>query len=496
MGLETSGVWVVVDMMTCNIPKMKMIGLLLIVLVGCGGGETGAVGDVLIPGEDGATFDVVTPSDSAAGDLMSEDLGMEQDLEGLDNPGPGEDLTVEDLAVEDLAVEDGGHYVLYNPNDKTTTYLIDGDGETVHQWSNLTKGGYSVYLLDNGNLLRPAQVSGASLHGGASTGLIQEITPDGTVEWEFEYSGSTWLAHHDIEPMPNGNVLLIAWEVKSKTEAEAAGRDKADEMWVDHIVEVQPGANGGSIVWEWRAWDHLVQDEDPGADNYGVVADNPQLLDVNLGASQGGPPGGGDWLHINGVSYNPDRDEIVISSHFMDEIYVIDHSTTTAEAVGHTGGTRGKGGDLLYRWGSPSNYASGAAVFDVAHCSWWVPSGIPGAGNILVFNNGSHAHASSIVEITPPYDGDGDYVMAGAAFGPAAATWTYSNGGSFFSEHLGGVQRLPSGNTFIVESTSGYFFEVDPGGSVVWSHQTSANEVARALRYEGDHPGIKILLGN
>ncbi len=386
-------------------------------------------------------------------------------------------------------------YVLYNPNNSTTTYLINRSGTVVHQWNNNRGGGYSVYLLDNGNLLRPAMASNTHLNGGAAAGLVQEIAPDASVVWQYEYNTSTQLAHHDIEPMPNGNVLLIAWEVKSSSEAAAAGRSQASEMWPDHVIEVQPtGTSGGTIVWQWHAWDHLVQEADPSKDNYGVVADHPELLDVNLGESHGPPGMGGDWLHINGISYNPDRDEIVISSHFMDEIYVIDHSTTTAEAAGHTGGNRGKGGDLLYRWGNPNNYASGTSVFDVVHCSWWIPSGLSGAGNILAFNNGNNA--SSIEEITPPYDANGDYVLTAGVFGPSATTWSYSNGSSFYSNHLGGVQRLQNGNTLIVESTSGYMFEVNSSGTVLWDYQVPQGEVARALRYEADHPGIQALLGN
>jgi arylsulfotransferase ASST len=264
-------------------------------------------------------------------------------------------------------------YVLYNPNGTRTTYLVDMDGNTVHSWENGNNGGYSVYLLDNGNILRPGQASNTQLKGGASAGLLEEIDWNGNVVWEFEYNSADYLAHHDIEPMPNGNALMIAWEVKSAAEAKAAGRESSSEIWPDHIIEVEPtGSQGGDIVWEWHAWDHLVQDHDSSKDNYGVVADHPELFDVNLGEIKAGPgpSGGSDWLHINGVSYNPDKDQIVISSHFMDEFYIIDHSTTTAEAAGHTGGNSGKGGDILYRWGSPENYgAPGDKAFYVIHCS-------------------------------------------------------------------------------------------------------------------------------
>ena len=288
-------------------------------------------------------------------------------------------------------------------------------------------------------------------------------------------------------------LLPDAWEVKTAAQAAAAGRRNAREMWPDHIIEVEPvGASGGNIVWEWHAWDHLIQDYDSTKANYGVVGDHPELIDINLGFSMG--PGGGDWLHINGIGYNPELDQIVISSHQLDEFYVIDHSTTTAQAAGHTGGNSGKGGDILYRWGNPANYrAPGSRYFDVVHCSIWIPDSLPGGGNIMAFNNGEGRRYSEIVEITPPIDSSGSYIyIPGAAYGPSAPAWTYSAGTSFYSQHLGSCQRLPNGNTLISESTSGYLFEVDSSGNMLWNHNYS-RQVAKSYRYARDYPGVAAL---
>ncbi|MFZ1730552.1 MAG: aryl-sulfate sulfotransferase [Bacteroidota bacterium] len=383
-------------------------------------------------------------------------------------------------------------YTLFSPTNGRTTYLINMQGATVKTWQHSMPGGYATYLLPDGGLLRPASIANAQLRGAASSGIIEKINWSGNVVWSYQYSSATYIAHHDIEPMPNGHVLLIAWEVKSAAEAAAKGRLNAQVMWPDHIVEVAPsGSNGGTIVWEWHAWDHLVQDRDAAKPDYGVVAEHPELLNINLKSATPAPPGGGDWLHINGISYNPEADLIVISSHFMNEIYVIDHSTTTAEAAGHSGGRHGKGGDILYRWGNPANYgAPGSMVFDVVHCSAWVPAGLPGAGNILAFNNAAKARASVIVELTPPLDGDGNFILAsGQAFGPAAPTWSYSGGTGFYSAHLGGNQRLPNGNTYLTEATEGDFREVAPDGTVVWEFNYS-KEVARSLRYPADYSGV------
>jgi len=146
------------------------------------------------------------------------------------------------------------------------------------------------------------------------------------------------MSHHDVKTLPNGNVLLIAWEIKTLYEAIVAGRNPnyvSDQgLWPDHVIEVEPtGPTSGDIVWEWHVWDHLIQDFDPTKENYGVVGDHPELVDINYGASQKL-----DIMHTNSIDYNEDFDQIMVSVCFYNEIWVIDHSTTTEEAAGHTGG--------------------------------------------------------------------------------------------------------------------------------------------------------------
>jgi len=264
--------------------------------------------------------------------------------------------------------EEGSYngYTLFAPLQYRTTYLIDNAGRLVQSWDSAYTPGNSVYLLENGNLLRTATLPrgpNSKFGAGGAGGRVEEFTWDGTLVWEFEYSSDQHLQHHDIERLPNGNVLMIAWAHKTAAEAVAAGRDPdllADgELWPDHIIEVEPtGAAGGNIVWEWHVWDHLIQDFDPTKDNYGVVADHPELIDLNFdGASRGQA----DWNHINSVDYNAQFDQILLSVPRFSEVWVIDHSTTTEEAAGHSGGNSGKGGDILYRWGNPQAYRVGDA---------------------------------------------------------------------------------------------------------------------------------------
>jgi hypothetical protein len=376
-------------------------------------------------------------------------------------------------------------YTLFSQNNSRYSYLVDMNNTVVHSWTHTKTGGYSCYLLPDGTLMRSAVSSNSQINGGGATGIVQKIAWDGSLLWEYTYSSSTYRTHHDIEPLPNGNVLLIAWEVKTAAQCVAAGLNHSATLWPDHIIEVQPvGTNGGTIVWKWHFWDHLIQDYDATKLNYGVVAQHPELLDINIGSTSG------DWMHVNGISYDAEKDLIVFSSHNLDELYVIDHSTTTQQAASHSGGNYGKGGDLLYRWGKPSNYdAPGSQIFNVVHSAVWIPDSLPGGGNIMAFNNREGQGTSMVVEIIPPTDTTGNFIWSsGTAFGPASPNWSYTASG-FYSNHLGGCHRLPNGNTFICEATSGYLFEVDASGNTVWSYNRGG-EIARANRYGQEYTGL------
>jgi hypothetical protein len=245
----------------------------------------------------------------------------------------------------------------------------------------------------------------------------------------------------------------------------------------DHIIEVEPtGPTSGNIVWEWHIWDHLIQDYDSSKTNYGSVADHPELVDINYGELNSLIS---DWLHSNSIDYNEEFDQILLSVRNFNEIWVIDHSTTTAEAASHTGGYGGKGGDLLYRWGNPETYRAGTTDDEKLfsqHDATWIKSGCPGEGNILIFNNGLNrpdGHYSTVDEITPPVNDNGEYYLEpGSSYGPESLTWSYvgSPPGSFYSAGISGAQRLTDGNTLICNGMAGKFFEVTPNGITIWQY--------------------------
>lgn len=104
-----------------------------------------------------------------------------------------------------------------------------------------------------------------------------------------------------------------------------------------------------------------MQDFDMAKPNFGVVASNHQLINLNYAASANATLGR-DWIHLNSIDYNPTLDQILVSSHSFDEIWIIDHSTTTTQASSHAGGNANQGGDILYRWGNPMAYNNGNAT--------------------------------------------------------------------------------------------------------------------------------------
>ena len=417
-------------------------------------------------------------------------------------------------------------YTLFAPMSSESTYLIDAHGRMVHSWTSPSglPPGMSVYMLEDGDLLRTTNLGTNFDHdGNGVAGKIERLSWDSQMEWEWFYPGETNRSHHDIEPLPNGNFLIIAWDFKNESESYQAGRNpnkmSQDTLWPDHIVEVQPvGTNQANIVWEWNIWDHLIQDYDSTKDNYGVVGDHPELLDINFVDSPDHfNPYKSDWMHCNGIDYNSILDQIALSCRNMNEIYIIDHSTTTEEAAGHTGGNSGKGGDILYRWGNPEAYRAGTAddqqLFG-QHDIQWINEDRPGAGDLIVFNNGvgrSTSYSSADV-ISPPLV-NGEYVLqSGSPWGPASPSWSWDQGTSMYATSLGGVERLENGNTLVTWGVRGTFIEVNPEGEVVWKYinpvigtgplnqgddipqnpngKSNENKVFKTHRYNSSFPGF------
>jgi hypothetical protein len=386
-------------------------------------------------------------------------------------------------------------YALYNLQNQNTTYLIDKDGNIAHSWVCNSSCNYTVLLKDNGNIVRGAVNTSNQLSGSAIGGQVQEYDANANIVWEYTYSNADYCSHHDITLLPNGNVMLIAWEVKSATELTQAGFDNASsDKWPTHFIELQQNGTSADIVWEWHIWDHMIQDHDASKDNFGIIINHPELMDINAITSSGGGPGGGngDWYHANGIDYNETLDQLVFTSRHASEFFVIDHSTTTAQAATHSGGNSGMGGDFLYRWGNPSNYGSSATqtILAAVHDPRWIEDdGRPNGGYIEFFNNDGASGGGSTIEAVDAPENGFTYTLSGSAYAPTNFDWQHTCLTSHSGQ--GAHNTMSNGNTFVNVSTQ-YMYEVDQNGNTVWQYSAGP---AKAFRYECDHPGITALLG-
>lgn len=403
-------------------------------------------------------------------------------------------------------------FTLFTPNTSKKTYLINNCGEIINEWTSAYNPGNSCYLLENGNLLRAGKIANSSITFGGVGGKIQLFDWDNNLLWEYTYSSPLFSQHHDVYPLPNGNVLMLAVNTMDGIEAIDEGRDPSlileAKIFNEQIIELEPsGATGANVIWEWNIKDHIVQDFDVAKNNYGVIKDHPELLDFNFLNNNNG---NANWLHFNSIQYNANLDQIIISSRHLSEVYIIDHSTSTAEAASHSGGIYGKGGDFLYRWGNPIAYnmgdSSNQTLFS-QHYPHWIPDGLIDAGKILVFSNGNSIRYSAVNIFSPPTSAPGFYNYdTNSGFGPISPEWTYtdSNPSNFFSSILSSAQRLTNGNTLICDGDSGYFFEIDNLKNIVWEYRNpdtangilsqgdtpSANLVFRAIKYPRSYPAF------
>jgi hypothetical protein len=393
-------------------------------------------------------------------------------------------------------------YTLFSPMFSDKTYLIDMLGNVVHVWEH--KGdppGLHYILLENGNILgntrekpSPKPKPGAAKQkpdpnpnpnkglnfGGGAKGL-REVDWDGNAVWEWIPGPEEGSLHHDFVRLPNGNTLANAWEHISKEEAIAGGRDPKQTtergLAPDMIYEINPA---GKVVWKWSAWEHRGMNSKNHLDVNYITAVLPQHRFANP-----------DWTHFNAIDYNPETDQILVDSREFGELYIIDHKT----------------GDIVYRWGNPYAYGAGDPpafttpgdqILFGPHDAHWIKEGLPGAGNILIYNNGwarPPVNYSSVIEMDPK---TGEIV------------WEYKSKSenSFYSHHISGAQRLPNGNTMVCSGNHGHFFEVTKEGEVVWEYINpvtsggikswfddvgfqASNMVFRAHRYGPDYPGLK-----
>jgi len=355
-------------------------------------------------------------------------------------------------------------YVLVNDAASNRVYIIEKNkGDLVFEWDLPSGIGNDAELLSNGNLLVALTDEDPAYTFGGFGGRMAIIDPMGEILWDYKYSDEVNLSHHDLEMLPNGNILFIAWEKKTDNDLVEVGyTGEYEQVYAEKILEINPESK--QIVWEWNVWDHLIQDEINNLDNYAEISDHPEKVNVNYEDSLKNGDYGGDIFHANALEYDEENDLIYLSINYFSEVWVIDHSTTKQEASGSTGGNYAKGGNLLYRFGNPDAYNNkGERMFFHNHN----PNLVPGTNSLLVYSNGlPEVDPYSVVyELALPEVFD----LKPNNNNELEILWSFKDP-DLFAPKVSGAYRLPNGNTLITEGTFG-FWEVTNSKEVVWKYK-------------------------
>ncbi len=379
---------------------------------------------------------------------------------------------------------------LYSPLFTTKSYLIDMEGKEVKVWDSGFKPGAVEYLMPESKLLKASRVMGNNFRISGKGGLIQLINSDNIVEWSYSILDEGQCQHHNILPMPNGNILAIVWERILKEDAIEMGRSPKNiniDVYMLKIIEIKPiGKNDGEIMWEWHAKDHLIQDFDESKQNYGKISEHPELIDFNYVVRDHNKR---DYLHANALDYNAELDLIIITIRATDEIWIIDHSTNSDEAANHSHGNYKHGGDLIFRWGNPQVYQNREDTVQTLfgqHDAHWIKDG-KYAGDILVFNNGRDSirpwSSIDIIDIDLPDINKPTISIS------AKLVWSYEapTKQDFYSTYISGAQMLPNGNILITEGQKGRIFEINSKKKIVWEF-INPHYGSSAKNYQSNNP--------
>jgi hypothetical protein len=332
-------------------------------------------------------------------------------------------------------------FTLFGESGTAKTKIINMSGEVVHEWD---FDAARTRLLPNCNALvvHGTKWGWSTEEWDALRPHVREYGWDGSLQWEHIVPGP---AHHDVQRLANGNTLMLYRGLvpkKAKRVIEDPAKRNA-KIRTDYIREVTPQ---GEIVWEWGVHDHL------DLNSCGNEPCEPLADSIRSGRRVF------DWSHSNGISIIPPNDwfesgdtrfrpgNIVLTLRNWSTVVIIDR----------------KSDDVVWR------YDEGLSG---GHEGIMIEPGLPGAGNMLIFNNGRDRKASEILEIDPT---------------TKKVVWRYENGRNFYSQAAGVAQRLPNGNTLISEDVPGNLFEVTPKGEIVWKYSAGLR-TARAARIPPAH---------
>ncbi len=301
-----------------------------------------------------------------------------------------------------------------------TALLYDMDKNKVHQWE-VDSGSIQTtpYLLSDGSVLFPLNKGGFTFRPGGAhpSGTFQKVSWDGELLWDFSFYGEDFTPGYDVEPMPNGNILVCAGFENRRMPGK--------------IFEIKPtGKTTGEVVWE---------------------CDVTNKLDSLV---QG---------YINSVSYNPETDQVLVNIQTPGRtLAIFDHSNSSA--------------DLVFKW----NQGFSGRI----HGGFWITDKYIGSDIAVPEADRQAMRVGNIITVS---NDDNQVVEVDPRTGKKVKTMNYE-----FSDHQGSVQRLPNGNTLIVNGYSNIINEVDEEGRVVWSMETP-ERISRAYRYGLEYSGVSNL---
>jgi hypothetical protein len=383
-------------------------------------------------------------------------------------------------------------YTVLAPLGEQAAIVIDMNGQVVKQWDGfVNSAGGPVRILPGGHVIAAV----GSRPGVQESMALEQRDFDGNVVWRIDRAErvetrdgeQVWSLrqHHDWQradfpagyyspeaiPALQGASSLVLSHTSHLVPAVNPSRELND----DRIFEV---TWDGEIVWEWKAGEHI--------DEFRFSEDARATI---AGAGRGGF----DWIHINSATWLGDNhwfddgderfapNNVIISSRQASLIAIVDREGRVVWQIGPDFSA------------TPEEQRIRQIIGQ--HHAHMIPKGLPGAGNILIFDNGGSSGYGSPTSIAP--SGQGIYARATSRIveidpSTLELVWSY-NGPNFFATNISGAQRLPNGNTLITEGPGGRLFEVTSEGDIVWEyiHPTytgarQSNSVYRAYRLPYD----------
>jgi hypothetical protein len=339
-------------------------------------------------------------------------------------------------------------------------WLIDMEGNVVHNWKMKQMPGPYGKLLENGNVLWQGRgIDAIEGFGGNATELV-EVDWEGNEVWRYDDP----FLNHGFLRMKNGNTLInryieIPKDIAAKVKGGVAGTELDGKIYGCSFQEITPEKE---VVWEWKHYEHMDVETDI------LCPLCPRSI----------------WGYTNAMDIMPDGN-LVFTLRYLNTVVIIDRKT----------------GEIIWRWGPKHSIGH-------PHDCTALPN-----GNILLFDNGFHRKPyvcsdDDDLEVSPAGISEEEY-SAILEINPKTneIVWDFRDRlNLFYTNVCGGAQRLPNGNTLVCESTKGRFFEVTPEKEIVWEYinpfmtnhppywnydwQPTA-ETFRAFRFGPDFPGLE-----